>query len=146
MVLRQEKDPNCYFNFVYNLKQRGRGIIAYAEEAEKLHKACPTNLLSFLPHQFIARLDDESKIGEVQIYLYEKKLITFPDAKDAVVRSYQQIGRPSPFDTYDEQEPKQQSPSTLQAEVNAGLLAFFNELRLRSQTQKLEPVNQYQAP
>ncbi|MCJ1263560.1 hypothetical protein MMC22_003430 [Lobaria immixta] len=65
LIPRHNTNPNRYFNLVYNLKQRGRSIVAYVEEAEKLQKACPANLLSFLPHQFIAGLDDESKIGEV---------------------------------------------------------------------------------
>ena len=143
---RQDRDPNRYFNLVYNLKQRGRSIVTYVEEAEKLHRACPSNLLPFLPHQFVAGLNDESKIEEVQIYLYGKELITYPDARDVVVRSYQRMGRASPFDMYNEPEPEQRTPQASQTEVNAGLLGFFNELRARSQTQKWEPVNQYHTP
>lgn len=97
LVPRQDRDPNHYFNLVYNLKQRGRSIVAYVEEAEKLYKACPANLIPFLPHRFIAGLDDKSKIDIVQLYLNGREPITFPEAKDAVVRSYRRIGRPSPF-------------------------------------------------
>lgn len=47
LVPRQDRDPNCYFNLVYNLKQRGRSIFTYVEEAKKLYKACPANLVSY---------------------------------------------------------------------------------------------------
>ena len=145
IVPRQERDLNRYFNLVYNLKQRGRNIVTYVDEAEKLYKACPANLMAFLPHQFVAGLDNESKINIVQLYLNGKEPITFPEAKKAVVKSYQQIGQPSPFDAYDEPANPVQS-TALQAEVNAGLLAFFNELRVQNQSQKLKPVSQYHAP
>lgn len=138
MVLRQERDSNCYFNLVYNLKQKGRNIVTYVDKAEKLYKACPTNLISFLLHQFVARLNDESKIDIVQLYLNGKEPITFSEAKEAVVKSYRQIRWPSSFDAYDEPANPVQ-PTASQTRVNAGLLAFFNKLRVRNQSQKLEP-------
>lgn len=129
MVPKQKQDLNCYFNLVYNLKQRGRNIVTYIDKAKKLYKACSANLMSFLPHQFIAGLDNKFKINMVQLYLNGKEPIIFSEAKKAVVKSYRQIGRPSPFDAYDKPANPVQS-TALQAKVNAGLLAFFNELRV----------------
>lgn len=140
MVPRQKRNLNQYFNLVYNLKQRGRNIITYVDQAEKLYKACLANLMVFLPHQFMARFDDELKIDMIQLYLNGKEPITFPEAKEAVVKSYQQIGQPNPFDAYDESaNPVQLTAS--QAKVNASLLTFFNKLRVRNHSQKLEPVS-----
>lgn len=99
---RQDKDPNRFFHPVYNLKQNGRNIVAYAEEAEKLYKACSVKLEPFLPNQFIAGLDDESKIDMVQLYLNDKSPIIFSDAKDAIIKFHKRIGRASSFDTFED--------------------------------------------
>ena len=85
---RQERDLNCYFNLVYNLKQRGRNIVTYIDKTEKLYKACPANLMFFLSHQFVARLDNKSKIDMVQLYLNGKEPITFSETKEAIMKSY----------------------------------------------------------
>ena len=145
MIPRQKRDPNQYFNLVYNLKQRGRNIVTYVDKAEKLYKAYPANLMAFLPYQFVAGLDNKSKINMVQLYLNGKKPITFPKTKEAVMKSYQQIRQPSLFDTYNKPESPAQS-TALQTKVNADLLVFFNELKIQNQSQKLKPVSQYHAP
>lgn len=96
--------------------------------------------MSFLPHQFVARLDNKSKIDIVQLYLHGKEPITFSEAKEAIMKSYWQIKQPSPFNTYDEPANLVQ-PTVSQAKVNAGLLTFFNKLKFQNQSQKLEPVS-----
>ena len=133
-----DTDPNRYFNLIYNLRQRGRNIVTYVEEAEKLHRECPPSLQAFLPNQFVAGLDDESRITTVQIYLDRTDLITFPKAKEAVTKAYRVISRASPFDSYGEEQLTR--PMITQENVNAGLLAFLSKMRVWSKAQKVEPV------
>ena len=63
IISRQKRDLNYYFTLIYNLKQRGRYIVIYVDKAKKLYKTCPANLMAFLPYQFVARLNDKSKIN-----------------------------------------------------------------------------------
>lgn len=91
-------NPNKYFSLVYNLKQRKSTIAQYVAEAEGLYERCPSDLRTYLGNQFIAGLADENKTDMVQIYLTGKTTITFPEAKEAVIKAYSRIGRASPFD------------------------------------------------
>lgn len=86
LTIRQDRDPNRLFNTVHKLKQNGSNIAVYVEEAQKMYKACSANLQPLLPNQFIAGLDNKSKIDIVHLYLNGKNPITFHEAKDAVIK------------------------------------------------------------
>lgn len=133
MVKKPNADPNKYFNLVYNLRQGTKDIVDYVEETKRLHAKCPIDLKNYLEHQFVTGLTDDRKIDLVQMYLGDTDKISFPEAKVAVIKAYRRIGRPSPFDKY-EDDRTQPSTEVTQTQVNAGLLSFFEALKVQSKT------------
>lgn len=89
-------------------------------------------------HEVLLRID-ETKIGEVQIYLHGKTQIAFEEAKDAVIKAHRRIGRLSLFDTYNESK---LPPVVSQTDVNAELLAFLQNLRLPPQTSRQQAIEE----
>lgn len=58
-------------------------------------------------------------------------MVTFPEAKEAVIKAFSPIGEPGPFDNYYGDEVRHTDHVT-QADVNSGLLYFFNQFKQRN--------------
>ncbi|MCJ1343817.1 hypothetical protein MMC31_002014 [Peltigera leucophlebia] len=124
LVPRKEVDQRRFLNLVVNFRQRGRNIVEYTREGDKLNAECPEKFRDVLGHQFIAGLDDKGKVDLVQVYLgANKSTVSYADAKQAVERAYQRFGEPSPFDDLRSQ-PSSPPPTPVQSELVALLQAL----------------------
>ena len=101
---RKEVNQTRFLNLVFNFRQRGRSIVEYTKERDKLNAEYPEKFRDVLSHQFIAGLDDRGKVDLVQVYLgANKSTVSYEEAKSAVEKAYQRFGEPSPFDNVDDQ-------------------------------------------
>lgn len=119
------EDSNKYFSLIYNLKQRKNIIAQYVIKAKDLYERCSSNLRTYLENQFIVELTNENKINMMQIYLTDKMIITFSEAKKTVIKVYSKIERASSFDVL--KKVKSTSMNT-QTKVNKKIMSFFKKL------------------
>ena len=99
LVPRRKVDQTRFLNLVASFSKKGRSIMEYTRERDKLNAECPEKLQDVLGHQFIAGLDDKEKVDLVQVYLgANKSAIRYADARQAVENADQQFGEPSPLD------------------------------------------------
>ena len=90
LVARKEVDQTCFFNLVFNFRQRERSIVEYTRERDQLNAECLEKFQDVLGHRCIARLDDKGKVDLVQVYLgANKSTVSYADAKQAVKKKYQ---------------------------------------------------------
>lgn len=117
-------DQTRVLNLVVNFRQKGRSIVEYKREGDKLNAECPEKFRDVLGHQFIAGLDDKRKVDLVQVYLgAQRSAVSYMDARQAVEKAYQRFGEPSPFDDLRSQ-PSSPSPTLVQSELVALLQAL----------------------
>ena len=117
-------DQTRFLNLVVNFRQKGRSIVEYTREGDKLNAECPEKFRDVSGHQFIAGLDDKRKVDLVQVYLgAQRSAVSYMDARQAVEKAYQRFGEPSPFDNLRSQ-PSSPSPTLVQSELVALLQAL----------------------
>lgn len=93
-----------FLNLVFNLRQRGRSIVKYTREGDRLNAECPGKFRDVLGHQFIAGLNDKRKVDLFQVYLgADKTTVTYAEAKQVVNRAYQRFVEPSPLEQLHDQ-------------------------------------------
>ena len=127
LLPKKEVDQTRFLNLVFNFRQRGRSIVDYTREGDQLNAECPEKFCNLLGHQFIAGLDDKGKIGLVQVYLgADKSKVTYTEAKQAVSKTYQRYGKPSPLDQLNDQPVSPPPTPTVQSE----LVALLQGLRI----------------
>ena len=126
LVAQKEFDQTRFLNLVVNFRQKGRSIVEYTREGDKLNAECPEKSRDVLGHQFIAGLDDKRKVDLIQVYLgAQKSAVSYMDALQAVEKAYQRFGELSPFDDLRSQ-PFSPPPTPVQSE----LVALLRGLRI----------------
>ena len=101
---RKEVDQTRFLNLVFNFRQEGRSIVEYIKKGYQLNAECSEKFRDVLGHQFIAGLDDRGKVDLVLVYSgANKSTVSYEEAKSAVKKAYQRLGKPSPFDNLDDQ-------------------------------------------
>ena len=99
LVAQKGFDQTRFLNLVVNFRQKGRSIVDYTREGDKLNAECPEKFRDVLGHQFIAGLDDKRKIDLVQVYLgAQKSTVSYMDARQAVEKASQHFGELSPVE------------------------------------------------
>ena len=127
LVAQKGFDQTRFLNLVVNFRQKGRSIVEYTREGDKLNAECPEKFRDVLGYQFIAGLDDKRKVDLVQVYLgVQKSAVSYMDARQAVEKAYQRFGEPSPFDDLRSQLSSPPPTPTLQSE----LVALLQSLRI----------------
>lgn len=92
-------DSNRFFKLLYNLRQNGRTISEYIEEADQLSSQCPEIFRRSLAGSFVTGLDEGRKMKLAVYYLRNKNNVSYAQAKHAVIKAYQRLAQQNPSHT-----------------------------------------------